>query len=451
MPRAGRIPAQRLLPRLLLALALLGTALTVSAPPAAAHPHATNPPVDIVLRIKGVEVVAIVDLEKWQILSWGHRATPRIDLTASVPAPEAMRRLSERLEVALDGVVVAPVLRGYLEAPLDEENLKPRAMLSVAYVASEPPKSVRLLWKNFTGIHWETEQQVPLTIEASSGVDTTTLTKAEPEYVWRPRPPAAWRSIAAPPPPAPPSTRLPVAAIALGLLALALPFVGPLKRRTAAVRFVPSVALLCVAAVVLRLDVGRVEAPWDRELPPSEAQAKAVFVGLVKNVYLAFEAESEGKIYDLLAASVERPLLDGLYGDVYESLVMRTAGGALVRVKEFVPGEVTVKFPANGSTTQFDVDGAWTVTGAMFHQGHGHERTISYRAQATVRNDGSGWRIAAITMIEHKRTDDGKVVDLRTPAPPASPAPGAEETPPPAPSVGAGGSGGGGGTPDGPR
>jgi hypothetical protein len=416
MPRVARATLPRLGPRGVPALLAL-TLLFAFVPVASAHPHKNAPPVDVTLRIQGAEVTVLVDLEKWQILSWGRRATPMIDLAASLTGEEALRRVSQRLEVALDGVVVAPVLRGYIEAPIIEEDLQPRVKLSVAYPTSAAPTRVRVLWKDFTGIHWETEQQVPLLVAVGPELDTTTLTKKEPEYIWHTRPPAGWRSVAAPPPPAPPAGQVPLAAVVLGLLAVALPFVGPLRRRGPVARWVPSAVALSGTALALVLGVGRVEAPWGRPLPPSEAQAKSVFVGLVKNVYLAFEAKTEREIYDLLAASVDRSLLDGLYGDVYESLVMRDAGGAVAHVKDFVPGEVAVRFPANGSTTQFDVDGAWTVTGAVTHWGHTHTRTIVYRAQATVRNEGGGWRISAITMLEHERTDDGTSGTGGTPAP----------------------------------
>jgi hypothetical protein len=421
MTRSGRPAVPR--PAVLLALggvavaALLGPAPR----PAAAHPHRFEPPVDVVVSIRGTEVTALVDLEKWQILSWGSRPSPHIDLGLALPGPEAVRRLAERLEVAIDGEVVAPVLRGYLEAPVEEKVLSPRAKLSVAYLVKRPPTRVRILWKDFTGILWETERKVPLTVGAGPNIDTANLTQAEPEYTWHTRPPPAWRSAAAPPPPAPPGTRVPLAAVVLALAALVLPFLRPLRRGGAAARFLPSVAALSAGVVVLALGIGRVEAPWDRALPPSEGQARSVFVGLVKNVYLAFEAGSEREIYDLLAASVDRSLLDGLYGSVYESLVLRNAGGAVARIQDFAPGEVRVRFPANGAAAQFDVDGAWTITGAVSHWGHTHTRTIEYRAEATVRNDGTGWRLAAITMLEHKRTDDGTVGAPQAPS--AEPAP----------------------------
>ena len=53
-----------------------------------------------------------------------------------------------------------------------------------------------------------------------------------------------------------------------------------------------------------------------------------------RNIYGAFDAASEDEIYDLLATSVDTALLDELYGEIYESLILRSEGGAVCRIEE---------------------------------------------------------------------------------------------------------------------
>ena len=55
--------------------------------------------------------------------------------------------------------------------------------------------------------------------------------------------------------------------------------------------------------------------------PP--ADARAVFEALHRNLYRAFEADTEDEIYDVLKQSVDASLLQEVYLDIYESLILR--------------------------------------------------------------------------------------------------------------------------------
>jgi hypothetical protein len=141
------------------------------------------------------------------------------------------------------------------------------------------------------------------------------------------------------------------------------------------------------------------------------------------------DAKSEKEIYALLSASVERTILDGLYGDIYESLVLRDQGGVIARVEDVGVKDVAIAYPENGSTTQFTATAAWVLKASVSHQGHTHVRQNHYRAEVVLRHDGTAWRIASITMLERKRLDDGKgglldtPKDLAPPGPVAAPEP----------------------------
>jgi hypothetical protein len=141
------------------------------------------------------------------------------------------------------------------------------------------------------------------------------------------------------------------------------------------------------------------------------------------------DAKSEGEIYDLLSVSVERPILDGLYGDIYESLVLRDQGGVIARVEDVDVQDVAIAFPENDSTSLFTATATWLLKASVSHQGHTHQRQNLYRAEVVLRHDGTAWRIASVTMLERKRLDDGKgglldtPKDLAPPGPVAAPAP----------------------------
>ena len=140
---------------------------------------------------------------------------------------------------------------------------------------------------------------------------------------------------------------------------------------------------------------------------PTPDQAERLFETLHTNVYAAFDADTEDGIYDLLAESVDARLLDELYADVYESLVLREEGGAVCRVDGIEVQDAAVRLPEDKrGDPRFEVDCSWTVDGMVAHWGHIHRRTNRYRATYGVRHDGRSWKIDTVQVHEHERSDD---------------------------------------------
>jgi len=183
----------------------------------------------------------------------------------------------------------------------------------------------------------------------------------------------------------------------------------PLMRR--AVPAVPGwgvAAVVVLAAVVLR-DVGSVSVrpPWNRVAMPSEDEALQLFEVLQNNVYRAFSARTEDEIYDLLAVSVDPEILDQLYGDVYESLILRGQGGAVCVIDRIeVLDKSIAGFDDSGGSPRFDVNWQWRVFGVVSHWGHQHKRTNQYRARYSVHHDGHSWKIAKVVVLDHSRVDE---------------------------------------------
>ena len=90
-------------------------------------------------------------------------------------------------------------------------------------------------------------------------------------------------------------------------------------------------------------------------------------------MYDAFSARSESEVYDILAVTVDAEILDELYAEVYESLILRDEGGAVSKVEGIDVLERDVALDADGAPA-FDVDWSWRVHGLVSHWGHLHRR-----------------------------------------------------------------------------
>jgi hypothetical protein len=400
---------------LLLAAGALTLTLALGVGVAGAHPHLTAPPVDLTLSVRGTDVLGVLVVDKWLVATWGMPPNHRPDLKQDLPLDDLVRRLETRFEVRLDGTHVVPHLSKVTEpskvAPSDAAGaslMVPTLRIVLAYPVASVPKQIAVRWKDFSGIFWEGKVEAALQIEAQGNVDTKELTPLEPEFLWHMRPPPAFRAPLPPLPSPPAPRRLPLLPLAVGLVALALPFLPWARRQDPRRRWLPASGLMLLAALGARLGVGSVEpgGVGGSAAAVTDAQARQIARTLLTNVYRAFDAQGEQAIYDLLAASVERGLLEGLYADVYESLVLREQGGAVCRVAEVTFDEGVVALVA-GVPTLFQVEQPWKVRGTVSHWGHTHERQTLYRARLSLHHAEGAWRIAGIEMLEHKRIDDG--------------------------------------------
>ena len=135
-----------------------------------------------------------------------------------------------------------------------------------------------------------------------------------------------------------------------------------------------------------------------------EAEAKQVFVELHRNIYRAFDREDESGIYDALAASVDGKLLDRIYAEVYEALVMREHGNGLSKVDEveMLESRVLGGLPDGPDDPRFRVRATWEVTSSLVHEGHEHVRVIEYEGIYTVAMREAGWRIVEDRILSQR-------------------------------------------------
>jgi hypothetical protein len=131
----------------------------------------------------------------------------------------------------------------------------------------------------------------------------------------------------------------------------------------------------------------------------SDDRARDLVSGLLHNVYRAFDFRDEGRIYDVLAASVEGDLLERIYLETRRGLELASQGGARAKVKEVELVDLAVTPGEDG----FLATASWNVAGAVGHWGHMHQRRNRYRAELEVAPVDGVWKLRALTVLEEER------------------------------------------------
>lgn len=359
------------------------TVLLLFLPVALAHPH-TAPAAWCDIEIADREVALVLTARRDVLGPW-----VGVDLAQDLPPVDtALRRGLEAVflfknALSVDGERRTPEVTT-IEIPDDLDDPKVEEYLRVRLVTPcrTAPRRVTLLWKTFEGADWQKQPVVPGVVTSGPQKVVYALSAEEPEYIWHataPRPPPA---------PVVSEPSAPVPFLSLGLFLAAMAGAVLLRRRTA-----PALALLLAGSVSAAV-------AWPAGPP---ADALRIFQTLHRNLYRAFEADTEDGIYDALAESVDASLLQKIYLDIYESLILRKQGGVITEVEnvEVVGGEVA----PGGTATEFAVFWKWRVHCSISHWGHVHRRVNSYAADYTVRHDGTSWKIAGVSVREYERVD----------------------------------------------
>lgn len=326
--------------------------------------------------------------------------------------------------ITIDGIRVPPVLRALRFVPAyDPLTFKPSKIMPpdlnivLAYPTKGRPQQVNLVWELFPQDYARTTYGLPPAVEVMAELDAyeenklIMFTEREPEVIWHaPRTTASQRVQPIVAEFVPKTVALP--AFSLGL-------VGAWLLTAVGVSLVPAWrkgrrwAWLSVLPIVLIAYVGRgwgttkITPPWgERVEMPTNERALEIFSALHRNIYRAFDYKTESDIYDVLSQSVAGELLDQVYGEVFESLVLRDQGGAVSRIQdvEILDARVeSVGLEAGTSTPAFDVVARWRVRGAVYHWGHVHARTNEYEARYTVSERDNTWRITGADVLAQER------------------------------------------------
>ena len=336
-----------------------------------------------------------------------------------------VRHVLESDSVHIDGVEVTPKVKSFAVEDADLSllplfpNMGTRAMIKVALVLEYPvlqsPTEVSFHWSSYPTdtvmaalLGGSPPLEITGWIEVGGDAIEVLFTEDRPDVKWRGTVPTLDERMLTVPEPqraAPPT--IPGLSLGLGLLGALALMLAARKQSVRPVASLSGIGLLVAAA--LTTETGRVPLPpsfaGDHELP-DEAQALAIFGPLHANIYRAFDYDDPGEIYDALSRSVRGDLLDELYDDVYQGLVLQEEGGAVCRVQAVDPIETLVESIGpldDGGPPGFVVDTRWRVAGVVHHFGHSHGRVNEYRARYAVALDDDAWRIHSHETLEQFR------------------------------------------------
>lgn len=136
----------------------------------------------------------------------------------------------------------------------------------------------------------------------------------------------------------------------------------------------------------------------------TDADGKQLLQILLKNVYRAFDFREEEDVYDKLGLTVSGNLLEKIYLQNRESLVVQQAGGAKAKVKEVDVLNVLLK-PIGDRSLAYAFESKWTALGTVGHWGHIHTRKNQYHAIVTVEAVDGAWKITGLELLEETRID----------------------------------------------
>jgi hypothetical protein len=162
------------------------------------------------------------------------------------------------------------------------------------------------------------------------------------------------------------------------------------------------IAWVFVAAILSPMGVAHVRNPADKTASPVTTPNDAVRIAnpLLRNIYRAFDYQTESQIYDSLARSVDGELLRKLYLDTMQALAIDGREGTRVKVSDV---DVQIDNVTPGKDLTFTAEGQWTALGTVGHWGHTHTRVNRYNARVTIHPVGPEWKISGIEVLELRR------------------------------------------------
>lgn len=405
--------------------------LLVSAPLAHAHidDEARQAYATMKITDEAVEVVTTIPARyAFPVLLEGASPIELDKLEPEVMADRVEPVLAERNPVTIDGVSVRPTILG-TTTNMTNSRLPARSFIEpqimqygelvylARYETKGAPRRVSIAWDLFVPEYNElgeavpdSSSPVPVSLKVQGKRKLLVLTEDEPGYTWHSETSASVPASLLVNEPVQRERRyVPVMSIAVlagGLLAACLVAGWPKRAGVVALGVV-------LAGAAWPVSFGRVVYETQPVVQrPAEGEALELFRSLHANIYRAFDYTDEGAIYDALAQSVDGPMLETIYNDIYQSLILREEGGAVCKVQRVTVDEAAVlDAPADEQAEPeagaYRVRAEWTVDGLVQHHGHTHGRTNAFEAVYTVAPRGGSWRIVDAEILDQRRIDDG--------------------------------------------
>ncbi len=384
--------------------------LACLARPADAH---IPPPVYMKLHVSDAETTVTVAAQIGLIRDWFgleprflRRPGPLPDEHATVVEPKLLPWLEVRIdgreaEVAFDG----GTLHHFEDHQMDWYYLE----LTLRVPTSQPPRQVEIVWQRYAKDTNYLFDEIALEVDGPGTSQDATLAPEAPSVVWkRPEGLAAEAPVVLPPPIEPATVVLPT--VSAGLLLLALLGILCFGRRLGWSRSLALLAVGLLGAVLLGPFMQHeFDPPWIRpDARPPDDEALAIFAALHRSVYAAVELEEEEAVYDALERAVADELLETLYLDIRQSMVMNEQGGAVAEIRKTDLVSMELQPATAPDANWFIVQARWRVEGRVGHWGHTHHRINEYLGDVTVLAVDGRWKIARLETLDRQRVDDAE-------------------------------------------
>ena len=330
--------------------------------------------------------------------------------------------LKEIAEVKIDGLVVNPIVTtvSYEKIPGAMHLIEKTDLLQVIWEAEYPiktaPNQIAIEWKQYLeepSYGWaaiadpdQNPRQLDVEFEEYGRYNYFILSPEEPGFTWHaPQEFVETNSVHS-------ATLIESdTGATFPTIPIMIFLVGGLGLIVAQAKGTHPILRITICIGTLGASISSYLATTATQKVPSEPRALEIFETVHQNIYRAFDYTAESDIYDALAQSVDGPLLDRIYTDVYQSLILREEGGAIARVDSVnVTDAQFLGADPQGATFHYRVACDWDVVGKVKHWGHAHARTNRYSAVFNLAPRDSHWRISEMNVSRQERVEVPQVL-----------------------------------------
>ncbi len=138
----------------------------------------------------------------------------------------------------------------------------------------------------------------------------------------------------------------------------------------------------------------------------SKAQLQEIIKPLHENIYRAFEQQNPSKAYDMLALSLDGPMLEHVFQEVYSYYLDKDKGGpsveiAGVKIKnlQLLPSS---SYGLSKSAT-IDFICSWDVLSIVTHYQHWHPRSNNFKGRFQLKNVDGAWKLVQDEILWQQR------------------------------------------------
>jgi hypothetical protein len=327
--------------------------------------------------------------------------------------------IDETCPVEIDGIHVKPVFEvlKYNEMQdayhLSEQMDFVTARIRWSYPIKATPKSIKMRWGiwltdppgGWEGLIDPDQNPKELDLLMTVSLPPKRLTEnvrfspEDPEWIWHASVDPTQIIVGELPPLEKPNFSFPIGSAALALGGLL--FFAISRKKTSF-----AIALIAFVGAFFARNAMIIEAPkfWAKSAPPLDTKAATeTFIQLQQNIYRAFDYQNESDIYDVLAQSVEGILLDRIYTEISESLILRDQGGGIAKVNkvDVLECNATPLTESGG----YEIECHWRVHGIFSHERHTHQRINEYRATFQMLPRLDRWKITDVIVNEKIRVN----------------------------------------------